>query len=154
VITALTFYGSYSTQFCAPFAHKQLQRRPNQQANISNYVLSSAMATNQGSYPNPIHPSRTRIGWIGPGIMGAAMAGRIQAAGYSLTIYARTPSKASALLCSGASLASSPASLASQSDIIFSMVGNPRDVRSVLLDQVSGAISALSRLGVDRLHHQ
>jgi 3-hydroxyisobutyrate dehydrogenase len=73
--------------------------------------------------------------------MGAAMAGRIQAAGYSLTIYARTPSKASALLCSGASLASSPAS---QSDIIFSMVGNPRDVRSVLLDQVSGAISALS----------
>lgn len=76
--------------------------------------------------------------------MGAAMAGRIQAAGYSLTIYARTPSKASSLLSSGASLASSPASVASQSDIIFSMVGHPHDVRSVLLDPVSGAISSLS----------
>ncbi|KAJ4797634.1 6-phosphogluconate dehydrogenase family protein [Rhynchospora pubera] len=99
---------------------------------------------NQGSYPNPIHPSRTRVGWIGTGVMGAAMAGRILSAGYSLTIYARTPSKASSLLSSGASLASSPAFVASLSDVIFSMVGHPHDVRSVLLDPVSGAISSLS----------
>lgn len=101
------------------------------------------MATNPGSYPNPIDPSRTRIGWIGTGVMGAAMAGRIHQAGYSLTVYARTPSKAAALLSSGASLASSPASLASQSDVIFSMVGHPHDVRSVLLHPVSGAVSSL-----------
>ncbi|KAF3334798.1 putative 3-hydroxyisobutyrate dehydrogenase-like 2 [Carex littledalei] len=102
------------------------------------------MATNQSSYPNPIHPSRTRIGWIGTGIMGAAMAGRIRSAGYFLTIYARTPSKASTLLSSGADLASSPASVASCCDVIFSMVGHPHDVRSVLLDPISGAVSSLS----------
>lgn len=101
------------------------------------------MATTQGSYPNPIHPSRTRIGWIGTGVMGAAMAARLQAAGYSLTVYARTPSKASALLASGASLASSPASLASSCHVLFSMVGHPHDVRSVLLHPSSGALSSL-----------
>ncbi|KAM1092891.1 hypothetical protein ACFX1X_020441 [Malus domestica] len=48
-------------------------------------------------YPNPITPAQTQIGWIGIGLMGAAMASRLLSAGYSLTIYARTPSKALSL---------------------------------------------------------
>ncbi|KAJ3696112.1 hypothetical protein LUZ60_001489 [Juncus effusus] len=99
------------------------------------------MSTNQSGYPNPIHPSQTRIGWIGPGIMGGAMAARLQSAGYSLTIFARTPSKASSLLSAGAELASSPSALASKCDIVFSMVGHPADVRSVIMDPVSGVLS-------------
>lgn len=105
--------------------------------------MAATPDTGRGSYPHPIHPSRTHIGWIGTGVMGAAMASRLLSAGYSLSIYARTPSKASALLSSGASLASSPAALASQSHVVFSMVGHPHDVRSVLLHPVSGALSAL-----------
>ncbi|KAJ1419969.1 hypothetical protein SESBI_14716 [Sesbania bispinosa] len=43
-------------------------------------------------YPSPITPTKTRVGWIGIGVMGGAMASRLLNAGYSLTIYARNPS--------------------------------------------------------------
>ena len=35
---------------------------------------------------------KARIGWIGTGVMGSAMAGHLLAAGYPLTIYSRTKS--------------------------------------------------------------
>ncbi|KAL6184133.1 hypothetical protein ACLB2K_045537 [Fragaria x ananassa] len=81
-------------------------------------------------YPNPISPAKTRIGWIGIGVMGAAMASRLLSAGYSLTVYARTPSKAAPLQSQGAHLADSPFQLAQLSDVVFTMVGHPSDVRS------------------------
>lgn len=84
-------------------------------------------------YPNPICPAKTRIGWIGIGVMGAAMATRLLSAGYSLTIFARTPSKASPLQSLGAHLADSPFQLAQRSDVVFTMVGHPSDVRSNVL---------------------
>ncbi|KAI3445641.1 hypothetical protein Pfo_002306 [Paulownia fortunei] len=87
-----------------------------------------------GRYPAPINPTQTRIGWIGIGVMGGAMASRLISAGYSLTIYARTPSKASSLLSLGANLADSPADLAASSDIVFTMIGHPSDVHSLVLD--------------------
>ncbi|XP_075487150.1 putative 3-hydroxyisobutyrate dehydrogenase-like 2, mitochondrial [Primulina tabacum] len=85
-------------------------------------------------YPCPIKPTRTRIGWIGIGVMGAAMASRLLSAGYSLSIYARSPSKAAALLSLGAHLATSPADLAASTDVIFTMIGHPSDVRHLVLD--------------------
>ncbi|KAL6180580.1 hypothetical protein ACLB2K_047241 [Fragaria x ananassa] len=81
-------------------------------------------------YPNPISPAKTRIGWIGIGVMGAAMASRLISAGYSLTVYARTPSKAAPLQSQGARLADCPFQLAQLSDVVFTMVGHPSDVRS------------------------
>ncbi|KAG6389823.1 hypothetical protein SASPL_151297 [Salvia splendens] len=86
-----------------------------------------------GQYPAPINPTRTRIGWIGIGVMGGAMASRLISAGYSVTIYARTPSKAASLLSLGAKLADSPADLAAASDVIFTMIGHPSDVKSLIL---------------------
>lgn len=93
-----------------------------------------------------IQPGLTRVGWIGTGVMGAAMAARIQSAGYPLTIYARNPSKPLTLSLTqsgGANLASSPADLARSSDVVFTMLGHPSDVRSVLLDPTTGVFSAL-----------
>ncbi|KAG6709730.1 hypothetical protein I3842_06G147600 [Carya illinoinensis] len=94
-------------------------------------------------YPNLITPSQTRIGWIGVGVMGAAMAARLLSAGYSLTVYARSPSKTLSLQAQGARLASSPHELAQRSDVVFTMVGHPSDVRQVVLGS-DGLLSGLN----------
>ncbi|XP_047334371.1 probable 3-hydroxyisobutyrate dehydrogenase-like 3, mitochondrial [Impatiens glandulifera] len=99
-------------------------------------------------YPKPIDPAATRIGWIGIGVMGAAMASRLLAAGYSLTIYARTPSKATHLQSQGAHIVNSPSDLAQNTDIIFTMLGHPSDVRQIVLDKTSGILAGLKPNGV------
>ncbi|MEY3459061.1 MAG: 2-hydroxy-3-oxopropionate reductase [Planctomycetota bacterium] len=88
-----------------------------------------------------IAPNVTRIGWIGTGVMGASMCGHLIAAGYSATVYSRTKDKAAPLLDRGAQWADSPAAVAAASDVVFSIVGYPADVREVLLGK-SGALSA------------
>lgn len=100
------------------------------------------------SYPSPITPSNTRIGWIGIGVMGSAMASRILSSGYSLIIYARNPSKADSLLSLGAQLADSPAHLAKSCDIVFTMLGHPQDVRQIVLSENTGVLSGLNPHGV------
>ncbi|TQD87960.1 hypothetical protein C1H46_026458 [Malus baccata] len=95
-------------------------------------------------YPNPISPTRTRVGWIGIGVMGAAMATRLLSTGYSVTVYARTPSKAQPLQSLGAQLADSPFHLAQLCDVVFTMVGHPQDVRSNVLHPETGVLSGIS----------
>lgn len=95
-----------------------------------------------------ISPSNTRVGWIGTGIMGRSMCAHLIQAGYSLTVFNRTLSKAQPLLEMGARLAQSPLAVASQSDVVFSIVGYPSDVQSVLLDPTSGALAGLRHGGV------
>lgn len=79
--------------------------------------------------------------------MGAAMASRLLAAGYSLTVYARNPSKALTLKSQGALLADTPASLALQSDVVFTMLGHPPDVRQIVFGR-DGLLSGLNPGGV------
>ncbi|MBL7502464.1 NAD(P)-dependent oxidoreductase [Frankia sp. CNm7] len=86
-------------------------------------------------------PSSTRIGWIGTGVMGASMAGHLLRAGYPLTVTTRTTRRAKPLLDDGAAWADTPAGVAAASDVVFSMVGFPADVREVLLGP-DGALSA------------
>ncbi|XP_017970000.1 PREDICTED: probable 3-hydroxyisobutyrate dehydrogenase-like 2, mitochondrial [Theobroma cacao] len=94
-------------------------------------------------YPKPISPAETRVGWIGIGIMGAAMASHLLSAGYSLTIYARTPSKASSLQSQGAHITDSPQELARRCNVVFTMVGNPQDVKQIVLE-TNGVLSTLN----------
>jgi 3-hydroxyisobutyrate dehydrogenase len=75
----------------------------------------------------------TRIGWIGTGVMGASMAAHLLAAGHELTVTSRTREKAQALLDAGATWAETPAAVAARSDVVFTMVGYPDDVRAVML---------------------
>lgn len=79
--------------------------------------------------------------------MGSSMASRLLSSGYTLTIYARTPSKALHLQSQGAQLAPSPAAVARTSDVVFTMVGHPSDVRSTVLSN-SGILSGLNPGGV------
>jgi 3-hydroxyisobutyrate dehydrogenase len=80
-----------------------------------------------------IEPGKTALGWIGTGVMGRWMAGHLLQAGFRLTVYNRTRSKAEPLLQAGAQWASSPRQVAEASEVIFTMVGFPADVREVIL---------------------
>ena len=95
-----------------------------------------------------IVPGKTRIGWIGTGVMGASMCGHLISAGYSATVYSRTRQKSEALLARGAQWAETPEALARQSDVVFSIVGYPADVREVLL----GEHGALRGAEIGRAH--
>ena len=75
----------------------------------------------------------TRVGWIGTGVMGASMCGHLLEAGYPATVHNRTREKAEALLGGGAAWAATPAEVAAASDVVFTIVGYPADVRFVIL---------------------
>ena len=81
-----------------------------------------------------------RIGWIGTGVMGTSMCGRLIEAGHSAVVNNRTRSKADRLVERGATWADTPRAAAESADVVFSMVGHPSDVRTVIL----GADGALA----------
>ena len=68
------------------------------------------------------------------------MCGHLLAAGHPVTITTRTPARAEDLLARGAAWVDTPAEVAAASDVVFSMVGYPADVREVVL----GAAGALA----------
>lgn len=76
---------------------------------------------------------QTRIGWIGTGVMGHSMCRHLLNAGFSMTVFSRTESKAQDLISAGAKWAKSPAEVAANSQVVFSIVGFPEDVREVHL---------------------
>ena len=80
-------------------------------------------------------PSRisleTRIGWIGTGVMGLSMCKHVLSKGYRVIVYNRTKSKAQPLLAGGAIWAKTPRAVAEKSDVVFTMIGFPEDVRKV-----------------------
>lgn len=84
---------------------------------------------------------QTRIGWVGTGVMGQAMCGHILASGYPVTVYSRSQVKTQALQARGAVWAETPQALAACTEVVFTMVGLPRDVRDVYLGD-NGILSA------------
>lgn len=88
-----------------------------------------------------VAPKTTRIGWIGLGVMGASMCGRLLQAGFAATVFNRTRAKAEPLLAAGARWAEGPKAVAEAADVIFTMVGHPSDVRQVILGP-DGALSS------------
>jgi 3-hydroxyisobutyrate dehydrogenase len=74
-----------------------------------------------------------KIGWIGTGVMGASMAGHLQKAGHEMFVYNRSRGKAEGLCEGGAIWCGTPAEVAAKAEIIFTMVGHPRDVEEVYL---------------------
>ena len=76
-----------------------------------------------------------KIGFIGTGIMGAAMAGHLLAAGFELSVYNRTKAKAEGLLAKGAKWCGSPGECARGQDVVITIVGYPKDVEEVYLGE-------------------
>lgn len=92
--------------------------------------------------------SDLRVGWIGTGRMGAAMAGRLVRAGHDMTVWNRTRSKTEPLAELGCKVADAIADLRDL-DVVFTMVSTPADLEQVLVgegglvsdtDKVPGAV--------------
>ena len=81
-----------------------------------------------------LSPGKTRIGFIGLGVMGHSMAGHILDSGFALCVHTRTRSKADDLVNQGAVWVESIKDLAANSDVIISIVGYPQDVAQIYLD--------------------
>jgi 3-hydroxyisobutyrate dehydrogenase len=84
-----------------------------------------------------------RLGWIGAGRMGFALASRLLAAGHDVAVWNRTRAKAEPLAEQGATIVDTPADLADR-DVVFTMVGGDRDFQQVVI----GDRGLLSREGV------
>ncbi|MBW3539289.1 MAG: NAD(P)-dependent oxidoreductase [Planctomycetes bacterium] len=87
-----------------------------------------------------IAPGKTKIGWIGTGVMGSSMLGHLIDAGFAASVYTRTKEKAEPLVRKGAKWAGSPRAVAEVADVIFAIVGFPSDVREVMLGE-DGALA-------------
>ena len=84
-----------------------------------------------------------KLGWVGLGIMGAPMAGHLRAAGHELFVNTRSEVP-QALKDAGAVACKTPAEVAKQADVIFTMVPDTRDVQKVLFGE-GGIASALGK---------
>ena len=76
-----------------------------------------------------------QIGWIGTGVMGQSMCSHIIKAGYNVAVYNRTKEKADELVKMGAQWCSNPKEVAEKSDVVFTIVGFPNDVKEVYLGE-------------------
>jgi len=74
-----------------------------------------------------------KLGFIGLGAMGRPMALHLMKHGHSMGVYARRVESAAPLVAAGAARYDTPAALAAQCDVIFTMVTNSHDVEQVVL---------------------
>src|SRR5947209_16459673 len=78
-------------------------------------------------------PGKTRIGWIGIGVMGRLMCQHAMTKGFKAAVYNRSKDKLQQLVEAGAAAVDSPKAVAQNADIVFAIVGFPKDVREVFL---------------------
>ena len=87
----------------------------------------------------------TRIAFIGLGTMGYPMAGHLQRAGFQVTVYNRTATKAEQWVAEyGGERADTPAAAAQGAALVMSCVGNDDDLRAVVLGETGILAGAAS----------
>ncbi|HTK45997.1 MAG TPA: NAD(P)-dependent oxidoreductase [Patescibacteria group bacterium] len=87
-------------------------------------------------------PGSTRVGFVGLGTMGGAMAANARRAGFDVTAWNRTPGRAGELADLGVQLVDSPAAVAAASDVVISIVSDTPDVEAVLFGEQGVATGA------------
>lgn len=98
-----------------------------------------------------LDPKRTigpgsKVGLIGLGLMGGPMGHNLLKAGYSLTVWNRTASRAESLVAAGARLGGSPAEVAAASDLLITIVSDPPALEEVLWGSAGKSGGALAAL--------
>lgn len=88
--------------------------------------------------------SSPRIAFLGLGLMGGGMARRLLGAGFSVTVFNRTPARAEPLAAAGARVAGSPREAAAGAEVVFSMVADDAASRAMWLGP-DGAIAGAAR---------
>ena len=76
-----------------------------------------------------------KIGFIGLGVMGRSMCANLMKAGHALYIFTRTKKTADNVIKNGAIWCENPKEVAEKSDVIFAIVGFPKDVEEVFLGE-------------------
>ena len=85
-----------------------------------------------------------KLAFLGLGVMGYPMAGHLQKAGHSVTVYNRNPEKSAKWVATyGGESAATPREAALGADIVMMCVGNDNDVRSVIYGD-DGALAGLA----------
>ncbi|SDW09061.1 NAD(P)-dependent oxidoreductase [Paenibacillus sp. CF384] len=82
-----------------------------------------------------LNKDNTVIGFIGTGVMGKSMASHLLKAGYTLIVYNRTKSRSDELVTQGAIWKDTVAEVASQANVVITMVGYPKDVEDIYLGE-------------------
>src|SRR5438105_8286763 len=100
----------------------------------SRRTRACARSTSKGT--SPTHgamagPTKSRVGFVGLGIMGQPMAGNARKAGFPVTVTNRTLARADPLKAEGATVVQTPREVAERSDIVVTMVTNAPDVEAV-----------------------
>ena len=86
-----------------------------------------------------------KIGWIGTGIMGCAMAGHLINKNFNVNaVFNRTQSKAQSLVAKGAEF-KQPIEIAKECDVVFLMVGYPIDVEEMVLNPETGILKHMKK---------
>lgn len=89
-----------------------------------------------------------KIGFVGLGNMGAAIATNLIKAGHAVTVWNRSSNKAQALVAAGATLAASPKAAAAASEAVFTMLADDAALQSTM----QGADGILEGLARERVH--
>src|SRR5437762_14191719 len=92
--------------------------------------------------------ARDPVAVIGLGAMGFPIARCLLAAGFPLTVYNRTTSRADALVAAGAALAGSPAEAAARARVVISMVSD-EDAVDAVVSGPRGLLTGMRAGGVD-----
>lgn len=88
--------------------------------------------------------SQSKIGFIGLGLMGKPMALNLVKAGFAVTVWNRTASRADELVSAGAKLAASPREVTADADLLITIVSDPPALEEVLWG-ANGAMQSLRR---------
>ncbi len=83
------------------------------------------------------------IAFLGLGAMGSRMAARLLAADHAVTVYNRTPERATDLALQGATVSDTPRAAAQSADLVIAMVHGDEASRSVWLDTSTGALGVM-----------
>jgi len=75
------------------------------------------------------------VGYMGMGIMGSAMAGRLVDAGFPVTVWNRSRDKCASLEAKGAKVAESPRALVEACDLVFACTSDPASARAVVFGE-------------------
>lgn len=94
---------------------------------------------------------QTAVGFVGLGAMGSRMAARLLAAGFELTVYNRSPERASELARRGAEVVSTPGEVAERADVICGCLLDSAAVKDVY-ESANGLLSR-SRAGQVYVEH-
>jgi len=86
---------------------------------------------------------KPEVGYLGMGILGSAMAGRLLDAGFPVTVWNRSPEKCSDLAAKGAKVGESPKAVVEHCDITFACTSDPESARQVVFGQ-TGVLAGVS----------